>query len=85
VQIPGERKDDSARLSPVVPSARTRDNEHKLEHRRFPLSIRKHFSVVRLMENWHRLPREVVESPSLEILKKMSGHSPGKLSLGCPV
>lgn len=34
-----------------------------------PLNIRKHFFTVRVAEHWHRLPREVTESPSLEILK----------------
>ncbi|KAK4833028.1 hypothetical protein QYF61_027410 [Mycteria americana] len=48
---------------------RTRDNVHKLKHRRFPLNIRKHFVTVRVTEHQHRLPRKVVESPSLEILK----------------
>ncbi|KFQ06178.1 hypothetical protein N329_09713, partial [Haliaeetus albicilla] len=41
----------------------------KLKHMRFPLNIRKHFFTVRMTEPWHRLPREVVESPSLEIFK----------------
>ncbi|KFP51476.1 hypothetical protein N323_01684, partial [Cathartes aura] len=44
-------------------------NGHTLKHRRFPLNIRKHFFTVKVTEHWHRLPREVVESPSLEILK----------------
>ncbi|KFQ88236.1 hypothetical protein N337_01037, partial [Phoenicopterus ruber ruber] len=44
-------------------------NGHKLKHRRFHLNIRKHFFTVRVTEHWHRLPREAVESPSLEIFK----------------
>ena len=31
--------------------------------------MRKNFFTLRVMEPWPRLPREVVESPSLEILK----------------
>ncbi|KAK4824715.1 hypothetical protein QYF61_017941 [Mycteria americana] len=61
--------EDRARLLSVVPSGRTRGNRHKPKHRRFPLNIRKHFFTVRMTKHWHRLPREVAEPPSLDILK----------------
>jgi len=53
----------------VVPSERTRGKGHKLKHRKFRLKMRKNFFPLRVMEYWNRLPRETVESPSLEIFK----------------
>ncbi|KFP59545.1 hypothetical protein N322_01891, partial [Cariama cristata] len=44
-------------------------NGHKLKHRRFCLNIRKNFFTVRVTDHWHRLPREVEESPSLDAFK----------------
>ena len=65
----GKSQVDEARLLSVVPSERTRNNGHKLKHRKFPMNLRKKIFILRVTEHWHRLPGEAVESPSLEIFK----------------
>ncbi|KFW10561.1 hypothetical protein N327_12162, partial [Fulmarus glacialis] len=67
--LKGAYKKDGDRLFSRACYDRTRGNGFKLKEGRFRLDIRKKFFTMRVVKHWHRLPREVVDAPSLETFK----------------
>ena len=57
--LQGRCQEDGARLFSGA--------QHK--HKKFHLNMRKNFFTLRVTEHWNRLPREIVDSPSLKIFK----------------
>lgn len=53
----------------LVPVYRTGGNGHTLKYMKFHLNMKGHFFTVRMIKHWNRLPREVVKSPSVEMLR----------------
>ena len=67
--LKGAYKQEGERLFTGVDSGRTRGNGFNLGQGRFRLDIRKKFFTQRVVTHWNRLPRKVVDAPSLETFK----------------
>ena len=67
--LKGDYKKDEGDLISKACCDRTRGDGFKLKKGRFRLDIRKKFLTVRVVKDWNRLPREVVEAPSLKTFK----------------
>ena len=69
-------------LFSIISEGRTRNHGLKLKEARYRLNIRKTFLTVRAVQQWNKLPRELVSAPILDAFKKnLDNHLRDMLSL----
>ncbi|KAK4828253.1 hypothetical protein QYF61_024860, partial [Mycteria americana] len=71
IVLKGAYKKDEDKLFSRACCDRTRGNGFKLKGGRFRLDTKKKFFTMRMVKHWDRLPREVVDAPSLETFKAL--------------
>jgi len=67
--LTGAYKNTGEELFTRACSDRTKNNGFKLKHSRFRSTTNEKFFTLRIVRHWNRLPREVVDAPSLEVFK----------------
>ena len=67
--LKGAYKQEGEWLFTRVDSDRTRENGFKLRQGRFRLDIKRKFFTQKVVTHWNRLPKGVVDAPSLEAFK----------------
>ena len=77
--LKGAYQQEGEQLFTRVDSDRTRGNGLKLRQGRFRLDIRRKFFAQSVVTQWNRLPKEVVDAPSLEAFKARLGVALGSL------
>jgi len=64
--LKGAYRKDGENIFSRASCSRRKSNGFKLRVGRFRLDLRKKFFTMRVVKHWHRVPREVVEAPSLD-------------------
>ena len=67
--LKGSYRKEGDRLFSKVCGDRTSRNGFKLKEVRFRIDRRRKSFTVKVVRHWHRLPRDVVDAPSLETFK----------------
>ena len=61
------------RLFSRVCCNRRRGNGFKIKVGKLRLDIKKKLSIIRVVRHWNRMPREVVDAPSLKVTQDQAG------------